>query len=315
ILKPLKTFYISDYDSLYQQAKKINWHKLFNYDRTLRIDAAGSSHILKNSQYTIHRVKDAVLDTIRKFNENKRPDINKDDPDIHIAVHVQGKKATVCLGSSGQPLFKRGYRIEHGIAPIKEDLAAGLILLSGWDRKKDVLDPMCGSGTFLIEAYNIANNIPPNLNRKFSFMNWYDFDEKLYNEVKEYLNKKIKISDVRLYGFEKDKRTYFTANKIIKELNIKNIILENRDFLKTEKTFNNHFIITNPPYGERLKDDNLKNFYKQIGDFLKQKCKGSNASIFTANLEAAKFIGLRTSKKIIIWNGPLEGRLLKFELY
>ncbi len=315
ILKPLKTFYSGDYDNLYYQVKKINWHKLFIYDKTLRIDATGRSSVFKNSQYTIHRIKDGILDTIRKFNNDKRPSINKEDPDIHITAHIEEKKVIIYMDSSGQSLFKRGYRIEHGIAPIKEDLAAGLILLSDWDKEKNVLDPMCGSATFLIEAYQIANNIPCNIKRKFSFMNWNDFDENLYNKIKEELKEKINYKKTDFFGFEKDKKTFNIANKIIKELGYNNIFIENSDFLKTNKTFENYFIITNPPYGERIKDNDLNTFYKQIGDFLKQKCKNSNASIFTANLIAGKFIGLKTSKKIIIYNGPLEGRLLKFNIY
>ncbi len=317
ILKPLKTFYSGDYDNFYYQIKKINWHKLFNYDKTLRIDTTGRSSVFKNSQYTIHRIKDGILDTIRKFNDDKRPSINKEDPDIHITAHIEEKKVIIYMDSSGQSLFKRGYRIEHGIAPIKEDLAAGLILLSDWDKEKNVLDPMCGSATFLIEAYQIANNIPCNFKRKFSFMNWNDFDENLYNKIKEELKEKINYKKTGFFGFEKDRMTFNIANRIIKNLGYNNIIIENIDFLKTNKTFENHFIITNPPYGERSENKNidLNNFYKQIGDFLKQKCKNSNASIFTANLIAGKFIGLKTSKKIIIYNGPLEGRLLKFNIY
>lgn len=315
ILKPLKTFYSGNYDNLYYQVKKINWHKLFNYDKTLRIDATGSSSVFKNSQYTIHRVKDGILDTIRKFNNDNRPSINKEDPQIHITAHIEEKKVIIYMDSSGKSLFKRGYRIEHGEAPIKEDLAAGLILLSDWDKEKNVLDPMCGSATFLIEAYQIANNIPCNINRKFSFMNWHDFDENLYNKIKEELKAKINYKKTNFFGFEKDKRTFIIANKIIKELGYNNIFIENSDFLKTDKIFENQFIITNPPYGDRMKNEDINDFYKQIGDFLKQKCKNSNASIFTANLTAGKFIGLRTSKKIIIYNGPLEGRLLKFNIY
>lgn len=315
VLLQLKEFYANSYDMLYQYSKKINWHKLFSFNKTLRIDVTGSSAIFKNSQYTTHRIKDAILDTMRKFNNNLRPSIDKENPDIHVVVYVEGKKITIYLGSSGQPLFKRGYRVEHGEAPIKEDLAAGIILLSDWDKKSDVVDPMCGSATFLIEAYMIANNIAPNLNRKFAFQNWIDYDEITFNKIKEEVKNEIKCAKINYTGFEIDKKTFLTAKKIINSLGYSEIKIYNSNFLETEKKFENSFVISNPPYGERLKTENIIELYKKLGDFLKQRCKGSSVYIFTANLEASKFIGLKTSAKIPLYNGPLEGRLLNFKIY
>lgn len=317
ILLPLKTFKAKDYDLLYFQARKINWHKLFGVDKTIRIDVKGRSRTLTHSQYVIHRVKDGILDTFRKFFEEQRPSVSKDDPDISIVVYLTDSDVTVYLDSSGQPLFKRGYRVEHGEAPIKEDLAAGIILLSDWDQTIDVLDPMCGAGTFLIEAYMIASKTMPNIERRFAFMNWFDYEENIYTTAKNDLLKKRIPVKTKFYGYEKDDKTYRIAQNIIRSLGFeKNIFIEKKDFLSDTKNFNNFLIVSNPPYGKRLDaDEDLIAFYKEIGDFLKQKCKSSKASIFTANLEAAKFVGLRTSAKIKLYNGPLEGRLLKFEMY
>lgn len=317
ILRLLKTFNASDYDILYYQARKINWHKLFGPDKTIRIDVKGYSANLSHSQYVLHRVKDGIMDTFRKFFDSNRPSISKENPDIHILVYLNGNSVSIYLDSSGLPLFKRGYRLKHNEAPIKEDLAAGIILQSEWDRKSPVLDPMAGSGTFLIEAFMIANNIPPNLERKFAFMNWDDYDEDSYNNAKNDLKKEIKKSDTKFFGYDIDSGSIKIANEIINKLGYQEYIrIEKRDFRSLDRNFNNYFIVTNPPYGERMgKEEDMSKLYSELGDFLKQKCKDSSASIFTANLIAAKFIGLRTSGKIKLYNGKLEGRHLKFKLF
>jgi putative N6-adenine-specific DNA methylase len=256
------------------------------------------------------------MDTFRKFFESKRPDISKDNPDISVIAYLSDSEVKIYLDSSGAPLFKRGYRTEHGEAPIKEDLAAGIVLLSGWDKISDVLDPMCGSGTLLIEAYMIANNIPPNLNRNFAFQNWFDYNEKSFLSVKNDLKNKMTSGKVRFKGYDIDKKSVKISNSIIKKLGIeKSFDIRSGDCLKLNEDFSGMFIVTNPPYDERMKVDDIKKLYKDLGDFFKQKCKNSIASVFTANLEAAKFVGLRTSAKIILYNGPLEARLLKFEIY
>ncbi|HOV13595.1 MAG TPA: THUMP domain-containing protein [Spirochaetota bacterium] len=317
VLRLLKTFNASDYDILYFQAKKIHWHKLFTHDKTIRIDVKGYSPNLTHSQYILHRVKDGIMDTFRTFFDSQRPSISIDDPDIHILVYLNGNKVSIYLDSSGLPLFKRGYRVKHNEAPIKEDLAAGIILQSDWDRKQNVLDPMCGSGTFLIESFMIANNIPPNIDRKFAFMNWIDFDETVYKKAKEDLKKSIIKNTTLFQGYDVDNSSIKISNEIIKKLGYEEFIkVEKMDFRKVTKDFNNYFIVANPPYGERMgKEEDMKDLYIEIGDFLKQRCKNSIASIFTANLVAGKFIGLRTCGKIKLYNGKLEARHLKFKIF
>lgn len=316
ILKPIKNFFAKDYDILYYQAKKINWHKLFHIDKKIRIDVKGSSRSLNHSQYVMHRVKDAILDTFRKFNEGKRPSVDKENHDIHIIVYLNENNVTIYLDSSGVPLFKRGYRDIHFEAPMKEDLAGGIILLSEWDKKTDILDPFCGSATILIEAYMIANNIPPNLNREFSFFHWFDFDKSTFELAKKELQSKINQTQVKFIGYEKDKNTFRKAMDIIKKLKLDDKIkIINEDFRQSKENFSNYKIITNPPYGERLSQEDINVLYKDIGDFLKQKCKNSTANILTSNFEGAKHFGLRSSKRIELYNGALECRLIEFRMY
>src|SRR5690606_7952937 len=144
VLLPIRTFNARNYDLLYFQSRKTNWHKLFSVDKSLRIDVNGGSDVLRNSEYVVHRVKDGIVDTFRKLSAGVRPSVDKSEPDIHIVVHLDHTRVTLCIDTSGLPLFKRGYRLQHGVAPIKEDLAAGILQLSGWDQKSSLTDPMCG---------------------------------------------------------------------------------------------------------------------------------------------------------------------------
>lgn len=320
ILRPLKTIIAHDYDMLYYQAKKINWHKMFGIDKTIRIDVKGSSDELTHSQYVIHRIKDAILDTQRKFNDGQRPSVDKDNPDIHVIAYLTGRDVTLYLDSSGIPLFKRGYREDtHFAAPLKEELAAGLLELSGWDGKTNVLDICCGSATLLIEAALLATRTPPNLHRRFAFQNWTDFDETAYKRAKSDLQKQIIPSDIKLTGYEIDRLTAKKASEIIKSLKLdKMITIINDDFRHCQDNYENALIITNPPYGQRLESDDEETvfaLYKDIGDFLKHHCTSSSAYIFTGNFEAMKHIGLRTSRRIEVWNGPIECRLLEIKCY
>ena len=320
ILRPLKRIIAHDYDMLYFQAKKINWHKMFGIDKTIRIDVKGSSEELTHSQYVIHRIKDAILDTQRKFNDGQRPSVDKDNPDIHVIAYLTNRDVTLYLDSSGVPLFKRGYREDtHFAAPLKEELAAGLLQLSGWNGNTNVLDICCGSGTLLIEAAMMATHTPPNLYRRFAFQNWSDFDEPAYRRAKSDLEKQIIKSNIHLTGYEIDKFTAKKAAAIVKNIHLDNMItIINDDFRNCQDKYENSLIITNPPYGQRLESDDTEKvfaLYKDIGDFLKHHCTSSTACIFTGNFEAMKHIGLRTSRRIEVWNGPIECRLLEIKCY
>jgi putative N6-adenine-specific DNA methylase len=205
VLIPIRTFNARDYKLLYFQSRRTNWHQYFTEQKTLRIDVNGYSPTLRNTQYVIHRVKDGIVDTFRKLSEGVRPSIDKADPEIHVVVHLQGTKVTLCLDSSGVPLFKRGYRTEHGEAPIKEDLAAGILLLAEAEKHTGLIDPMCGSGTFLFEGWMLVNSVAPNLRRTFACQHWLDYDEAAFLEEQAGLQARARDrQDWPLIGFDKD---------------------------------------------------------------------------------------------------------------
>lgn len=312
----LKQFFFKNADEFYAKMKQILWEKHFNVNKLIRIDTKGNSFVFRNSHFATLRTKDAIVDRFREI-YNDRPSICKDNPEIQITVYLQNNQAIVYLDSSGIPLFKRGYRAVHAQAPLKEDLAAGILMLSGWDKKTKLIDPMCGSGTFLFEGYLMANNIAPNLEREFAFMHWKNYDKKIHNEAKRELESQIISANTQFIGYD----IHESPVKLAREIKNKHfpeskINIIHNDFRRINDDISESFIIANPPYGERVQTDNrINDFYHEIGDFLKQKCNPGKASILTGNLEAAKNIGLRTSKKIKLYNGPIECRLLNFEMY
>jgi putative N6-adenine-specific DNA methylase len=224
----------------------------------------------------------------------------------------------ISLDSSGTSLHQRGYRSATNIAPINEVLAAGILMLSGWRGDTDFLDPMCGSGTLLIEAAMIACNIPPNLNRKeFAFQKWSDWDNDLYEKIEASSLNKTRSFSYTITGYDKAPSAIRKAEQNISNANLDDFIkIEREDFFRTEKEDSDKslHILFNPPYGERLPID-VDVFYSRIGDTLKQSYSGSQAWFITANMEALKFVGLRSSKRIKVFNGKLESKLVKYELY
>ena len=224
---------------------------------------------------------------------------------------------TVSLDSSGDSLHKRGYRTATNIAPINEVLAAGMVLLSGYTGEENFIDPMCGSGTILIEAAMIANSIPANINRKlFAFENWKDYDEDLYFTIQDSLLKKIRSSHFKIMGFDKAPSAVQKATANIKNANLDEFIgVHHVNFFNSKKeVFGNTTILFNPPYGERLNID-VEEFYKKIGDTLKHNYPGSSAWLITSDISALKSVGLRTSKRIALKNGDLDCKFVKYELY
>jgi putative N6-adenine-specific DNA methylase len=221
------------------------------------------------------------------------------------------------LDSSGSSLHQRGYRIATNIAPINEVLAAGLLLLSGWDGRTDFLDPMCGSGTFLVEAAMIACNIPANINRdSFAFKNWNDFDEALYEKIIESRLNQTREFTHKIIGYDKAPSAVRKSQENIDNANLSEYItIERKDFFRTEKLVDGSLkIVFNPPYGERLNID-VEEFYSKIGDTLKQNYPSTNAWLITSNLDALKYVGLRPSRKIKVFNGKLESRLVNYDIY
>ena len=316
ILVPVARFTAVDETMLYEGVKAIPWEKYLDVSGKFVIDSVISYSPFSHSGFVTLKAKDAVADRFRdRF--GKRPDVDTTDPDLRINVHMFKDHCTVSLDSSGSSLHLRGYRKAQTEAPINEVLAAGLILLSGWDRKTPFVDPMCGSGTLLIEAALMAGKVPSGYYRPlFGFERWKDFDIKLWDIVKRECEEEIEEPMAALHGYDMDEKAVQACMTNIEEAGVEDFVkVEKADFNTSPPPFPGGFMLTNPPYGERIKVDDLKQFYKDLGDVLKQKYAGYTAWLLGYDLEALKFIGLRPSRKIRVMNGPLECRLVKFDLY
>jgi len=317
ILKPIKTFRVANEQDLYDQVYKMPWDNYLSENGSLAVDATVHSTVFTHSKYIALKTKDAIVD---KFRDTKgtRPNVDLRFPDLKINVHIDRQLCTVSLDSSGESLHRRGYKTATNIAPINEVLAAGLIMLSGWDGQSDFMDPMCGSGTMLIEAAMIACNIPPNLLRKeFAFERWQDWDVELFEKIEESLLSKTRDFHHKMTGYDKSPSAVRKANDNIKNANLDDFInVSHEDFFKTQKAGEEHLhMVFNPPYGERLESLNVEEFYGDIGTTLKHGYPGTHAWFITSNLEGLKHVGLRPSRKIKVFNAKLEARLVKYEMY
>jgi len=317
ILVPIHSFTLYGEEDLYENLKKIRWEKYFDVDKTFAINSAVHSDNFTNSHYVSLKSKDAIVDYFRQ-KYHKRPSIDIKHPDVLFNIHIQKNTCTVSLDSSGSSLHKRGYKMDTNIAPINEVLAAGLVLLSGYDGTQHFIDPMCGSGTILIEAAMIANNIPVNINRpEFAFEKWNDFDEDLFEKIHDSLLKKVTNSDKKIIGFDKAPSAIRKAMDNVKNASLEEFItIERQNFFDSEKpTEGKTLILFNPPYGERL-EINVPVFYKEIGNTLKQGYTDTDAWFITSDFDnGLKSVGLRTSRKIKVFNGKLECRFVKYEMY
>jgi len=316
ILKPIKQFKVFNENSLYHGIQSIDWSDFLKIRQSFLVDTTVFSDQFNHSQFVALKTKDAIVDQFKsKFDD--RPNVDKDHPDLKINVHIQNDLCTVSLDTSGASLHHRGYRTATNIAPINEVLAAGILILSGWEGQSNFLDPMCGSGTFLVEAAMIACNIPPNINRKeFAFEKWNDWDSDLFEKVEDSLLKKIKEFPYDILGYDKAPSAVAKATDNARNANLDDYIkVEQRNFFETQKESSGPLhMVFNPPYGERL-DIDLERFYREIGDTLKQSYPGTQSWFITGNLEALKFVGLKPSRKIKLFNGKLESRLVKYEMY
>ena len=316
ILKPIYFFRATNEESLYKGIQGVNWSKYINANQTFVIDATVHSDRFNHTEFVAQKCKDAIVDQFRT-RTGQRPSIDKQYPDLRINIHIDKEQVSVALDTSGNSLHQRGYRTATNIAPINEVLAAGMLLLTGWDGKSDFIDPMCGSGTILAEAAMIACNIPANINRKeFAFEKWNDWDNDLFDQIVDSCLKRVREFHYNITGYDKAPSAVFKAKDNIKNANLEEYIkISERNFFDTEKeTKGPLHMVFNPPYGERL-DIEMERFYREIGDTFKQNYPGTNAWFITANLEALKFVGLKPSRKIKLFNGSLEARLVKYEIY
>ena len=317
IIKPIKEFKFKDIDEYYKKIYEIKWEDYLDFNSSFLINSVVfNSKIFNNSKFTSLKAKDAIVDRFRNKFKN-RPSINSFNPELKIEIHVNRNFCTISLDSSGESLHKRGYKKYNSAAPLNEVLAAGIILMSAWDKKSDLLDPMCGTGTFLIEAAMIARNIAPNLNRlSFAFEKWKDWDNELFETIEESVKSKEIEFEHKLYGFDISGDMIKKAEKNIEisDLGV-DIEIVKKDFLTSIKTDNEKLhVLINPPYDKRISAD-VNQLYKKIGDTLKNNYLYSDVWIITANLEAIKSIGLKSSKKIKLFNANLESRLLNYKIY
>jgi putative N6-adenine-specific DNA methylase len=316
ILKPIYSFRANNEQALYKGISSINWSKYLRANQTFVIDSTIHSEFFKHSEFISQKSKDAIVDQFRE-RTGQRPSIDKIHPDLRINIHIDKDQVSVALDTSGNSLHHRGYRIATNIAPINEVLAAGILLLSGWDGQQDFLDPMCGSGTFLAEAAMIACNIPANINRKeFAFEKWSDWDNDLFDQILDSLLKKVREFHFTIKGYDKAPSAVSKAKENIRNANLEEYItIEERNFFETEKTSKGKLhMVFNPPYDERL-DIHMEQFYKNIGDNLKKNYPATHAWFITGNMDALKFVGLKPSRKIKLYNASIEARLVKYEMY
>ena len=317
ILKPISVFEVTDDNLLYDKVMLTDWTKVFNLEQTFSVEANVFHSELTHSHYVALKTKDAIVDQFRQ-KLGKRPWVDTENPDIFIDVHISHNLCTISLDSSGHSLHKRGYRVAADKAPINEVLANGMIRLAGWSGESDFYDPMCGSGTIAIEAAMIAMHIPAGYYRKrFAFMNWADFDEKTWLKVKEEADSHMGELNHRIIASDRsDKAVGFTRANLKSAGLHKDIEVHCRFFDSIKPDTKNGILMMNPPYGVRLEErGELKDLYRGIGDALKQNFTGFDAWIITPSIDTFKFIGLRPARRVPLYNGPIETRLLKFEVY
>lgn len=305
-----------DENDIYVAARKLKWQQWFSANETIRVETAAIKSPLQSLDFVTLRVKDAVCDVLREA-EGKRPDVDTRQPDVRIHLFLTVDEAVFYLDTSGDPLFKRGWRSATGEAPLRENLAAGILRLAGWTPEQTLLDPMCGSGTFLIEAALMALNRAPGINRRFGFEKLRNFDAKawaaLRTQATEHENKSIKSIS---YGYDRSGDAIAQARQNVAALGLEpNIELKQCSFEDSKPPTPSGMLITNPPYGVRLEElDDLAAWYPKLGDILKQRYSGWTAYILTADLRIAKLMRLKPSRRTPLFNGALECRLFKYEL-
>ena len=316
VLMPVKEFWIKSADDLYKKCIEIEWSDYMDVDNTFSVAAVVQSPLFNHTGYAGLKLKDSVADFFRGRN-GKRPSVDQKDPDILINLHISNEKVTVSLDSSSIPLFKRGYRQEQAAAPLNEVLAAGIILMSGWNAASDLIDPMCGSGTLPIEAGLIACNIPAGKFRKyFGFQKWKGYDPAIFREIVEAGDAGVRLSPVRISGYDISEIAIEQAVRNVSSAGLDDTVtLGVCDFKTLKSPANEGVLLINPPYGERLLPDETDALYSMIGTTLKHNFHGYSAWIISSNKESLKHIGLKPKEKHLLYNGSLECSFNKYELY
>ena len=315
ILKPFINFKASDADEVYEVIKAIDWEQYLDCNSTFSVDAVVYSDVFRHSKFVAYRVKDAIAD---HFNEKcgERPSVRLNNPDLIFHIHIAGEDCTLAFDSSGESLHRRGYRVETGAAPINEVLAAGMILLTGWNGECDFIDPMCGSGTLLVEAALIARNIAPGVFRQgYAFEKWKDFDSELFRSIYDDDSAEREFNH-KIYGYDVEGRMVACARRNVKSAMMGDIIeIECRDIKDFVEPSESAIMVVNPPYGERLQLDNLLQVYKELGSRLKHAFQGNEAWVISSSYDCFDQIGLKASARIPLFNGDLDCEFRKYELF
>lgn len=315
ILVPIKRFKAPNEDALYNSIRSIDWAQFFGVDQTFAIYSSVSGNVFTHSQYVALKVKDAIVDQFReKFDE--RPSIDTDNPDVKLNLHIYNDKVTLSLDSSGDNLGRRGYRLSNTGAPLNEVLAAGIILLSQWDKETEFIDGMCGSGTFAIEASLMATNTPPGLNRRMGFETWQNFDENLWDQLKQEAKDQICPTSTTIRASDIANRAMKTTTINARRAGMEKWIeVDQQNFKYTKPKTGMAHVVLNPPYGERLQLRDLLKLYQTIGSSLKHNYPGSKAFVLSANQEATHQVGLKPFFKHKLYNGKLECKLNGYQLF
>ncbi|MCC7302375.1 MAG: class I SAM-dependent RNA methyltransferase [Bacteroidia bacterium] len=326
ILVPFQQFKARNSDQLYEQVLKLPWEDLIDVRKTLAVNAAIHSPFFNHTLFVSQKVKDGIIDRIRE-KKGARPSVDLEAPDFPIHIHIREDQCTLSLDSSGESLHKRGYRSATNIAPMNEVLAAGLVALSGWDQRSAFIDPMCGSGTIAIEAALFAARIPPGYFRMsgiskqiqpFAFMGWDNFDAELWEKIYQSSVNKIRESDIDIFASDVSPNVLKKAKENIRNSRTGDMIhVSGSDFrdLRPPEGARPGVIVINPPYGERMDKDDLNLLYKEMGDALKKNWTGYTCWIISPDKEAVQHLGLHASRKITLFNGSLECKYMKFEMY
>ena len=315
ILKPIRHFKAGSADDVYEEVKKVDWSKYIEKGKTFSVDSVVYSDEFRNSRFVTYKVKDAIVDQFRE-NTGDRPNISVSNPDIRLNIHIAEDKATLSLDSSGESLHRRGYRQESVEAPLNEVLAAGMMLMTGWKGDSDFVDPMCGSGTLLVEAALIARNMSPGIFRKeFAFERWSDFDQELFDTIYNDDSQEREFKH-HIYGYDVDIKAVNTARLNVRAAGLtSDITVEEADFKDFKRPEEKTIMVCNPPYGERISTPNLLGTYKMIGERLKHEFMGNAAWILSYREECFEQIGLKPSIKIPVYNGSLECEFRKYSIF
>ena len=315
ILVEIANFKVKTERDLYTNAYQIDWPTFFKVDKTFAVKGAVFSDVFRHSQYPFLLVKDAIVDRFRD-KVQERPDVNVKKPQVMIDVYVNNNVVTLSLNTSGLPLFQRGYREATGAAPLNEVVAAGILKLSGWDGKTDLVDTFCGSGTILIEAALMAAGLPPNLERHhYAFKNFENFNEEKFNSIIDGIDRRVKGLPCKIVGSDISDEMVTKTRRNLRGLPIGRFVETSvKPFDQVEKPSESGMIVTNPPYGERMGEE-IEELYEGIGNWLKHSMPGYSCWLISSNMDALKKVGLKPDTKMRLFNGKLECSLRKYTVF